>query len=186
MNQKKILALLFVGVLMGALDISIVGPAIPSIEKTIDVAAKDIGWIFSIYVLFNLVGISLFAKLSDLYGRRSIYMLSLALFAIGSLVVALADDFQILLIGRSIQGFGSSGIFPVASAVIGDIFPPGKTRQVPRINRGGVGHCLHHWSGDRWNVVEFFSMACFISCQHSDCLGIDLFQFSITPLQKHQ
>ena len=130
MKNNKVLALLFFGVLMGALDISIVGPAIPSISETIKVAQKDLSWIFSIYVLFNLVGISLFAKLSDLYGRRSIYMTTLAIFGIGSLVVSLAPNFDILLLGRAIQGFGASGIFPVASAVVGDQFPPEKRGRV--------------------------------------------------------
>jgi len=125
-NNSRILAVLFVGVLMGALDISIVGPAIPAIEISIKVDKQLMSWIFSIYVLANLVGISLMAKLSDLYGRRKIYMLSLAIFATGSLIVALSHNFNILLIGRAIQGFGASGIFPVASAVVGDIFPPEK------------------------------------------------------------
>lgn len=124
-NQRntKILILLFTGVLMGALDISIVGPAIPSIEKSMHVADRDVSWIFSIYVLFNLVGVSLMAKLSDFFGRRLIYMISVALFGLGSLVVASSHDITVLLIGRAIQGLGSSGIFPVASAVIGDVFP---------------------------------------------------------------
>ena len=130
MKNNKVLALLFFGVLMGALDISIVGPAIPSISETIKVAQKDLSWIFSIYVLFNLVGISLFAKLSDLYGRRSIYMTTLAIFGIGALVVSLAPNLDILLLGRAIQGFGASGIFPVASAVVGDQFPPEKRGRV--------------------------------------------------------
>jgi MFS family permease len=126
MNEKnniKILILLFVGVLMGALDISIVGPAIPSIENTIKVTERDLSWIFSIYILFNLVGISLMARLSDFYGRRWIYMGCAAIFGLGSLVVSSSHDITVLLIGRGIQGFGSSGIFPVALAVIGDIFP---------------------------------------------------------------
>jgi EmrB/QacA subfamily drug resistance transporter len=126
MNSKsntQILTLLFIGVLMAALDISIVGPAIPSIEKTIAMNQRDLSWIFSIYVLFNLVGISLMAKLSDFFGRRWIYLLSAAIFGIGSLVVASSQDITVLLIGRGIQGFGSSGIFPVAAAVIGDVFP---------------------------------------------------------------
>jgi len=108
---------------MGALDISIVGPAIPSIEKSMHVPDHSIGWIFSIYVLFNLVGISLFAKLSDIFGRRMIYILAISIFAIGSLWVGFSSNFTELLIGRSIQGFGASGIFPVAAAVIGDKFP---------------------------------------------------------------
>ncbi len=126
MNSKsnsQILVLLFIGVLMGALDISIVGPAIPSIEKTILMDQRDLSWIFSIYVLFNLVGISLMAKLSDFFGRRWIYLFSAILFGIGSLFVSSSHAITILLIGRGIQGFGSSGIFPVAAAVIGDVFP---------------------------------------------------------------
>jgi EmrB/QacA subfamily drug resistance transporter len=130
MEQKKIngriLSVLFVGVLIGALDISIVGPAIPAIENSIKVDRQLMSWIFSIYVLANLVGISLMAKLSDRYGRRYIYIIALTIFSIGSLVVALSHNFKLLLTGRVIQGFGASGIFPVASAVVGDIFPPEK------------------------------------------------------------
>jgi len=125
-NNNKILALLFVGVLMGALDISIVGPAIPAIENSIKVEKQLLSWIFTIYVLANLVGISLMAKLSDLYGRRKIYILAISIFAAGSLIVALSHKFNILITGRAIQGFGASGIFPVASAVVGDIYPPEK------------------------------------------------------------
>ena len=115
---------------MGALDISIVGPAIPAIEKSINVDKQLMSWIFSIYVLANLVGISLMAKLSDLYGRRIIYIISLSIFATGSLIVALSHNFDILLTGRAIQGFGASGIFPVASAVVGDVYPPEKRGRV--------------------------------------------------------
>jgi len=125
-RNGKILALLFAGVLMGALDISIVGPAIPAIEGAIKVDRHSLSWIFSIYVLFNLVGVSFLSKLSDLYGRRNIYIFSVAVFALGSVIVAMSDNISVLLIGRAVQGFGSSGIFPVASAVIGDIFPPEK------------------------------------------------------------
>ena len=126
MEHRKVISILFLGVLMGALDISIVGPAIPSIEQTIHIDPEQISWIFTMYILFNLLGISLFAKLSDIYGRAGIYAISIAIFGVGSLVVAISNDYTIMLTGRAIQGFGSSGILPVASAVIGDIFPPEK------------------------------------------------------------
>lgn len=122
-KETKLLVLLFFGVLIGALDISIVGPAIPGIEETLHVNEKDLSWVFSIYVLFSLVGISIMAKLSDLFGRRWIYILALGIFGIGSLIVSLSSDINWLLAGRAVQGFGASGIFPVASAVIGDVFP---------------------------------------------------------------
>lgn len=123
-SNRAVVGLLFTGVLMGALDISIVGPALPSIETFLKLDPRYAGWIFSIYVLFNLTGISLFARMSDIYGRRNIYILALAIFAAGSLWVSLADSFGSLLAGRAIQGFGASGIFPVASALVGDLFPP--------------------------------------------------------------
>ncbi len=127
-NQKRnrLLVVLFIGVLMAALDIAIVGPALPTIRDYFQIDDRAATWLFTIYVLFHLIGTPLMAKLSDLMGRRSIYIADLLLFAIGSLAVALAPSFTVVLIGRAIQGFGSGGIFPVASAVIGDTFPPEK------------------------------------------------------------
>jgi len=125
-QRNLILTVLFIGVLMGALDIAIVGPALPAIRAQFQLNERSLSWIFSLYVLFNLIGTPLMAKLSDQFGRRSIYVLDVALFAVGSLVVALAPSFPFVLIGRAVQGFGAGGIFPVASAVIGDTFPAEK------------------------------------------------------------
>jgi EmrB/QacA subfamily drug resistance transporter len=125
-QSRTILIVLFLGVLMGALDIAIIGPALPVIKTTFALNDRNLSWIFSTYVLFNLIGTPLMAKLSDTYGRRSIYILDLTLFGFGSLIVAFSYHlgFAVMLTGRAIQGFGAGGIFPVASAVIGDTFPP--------------------------------------------------------------
>ena len=122
-SRNRLLLVLFVGVLMGALDIAIVGPALPAIQTEFGVNDRALAWVFTVYVLANLVGTPLMAKLSDRAGRRSIYVLNVAMFAAGSLVVALSPTFAVLLLGRAIQGLGAGGIFPVASAVIGDTFP---------------------------------------------------------------
>lgn len=122
-KRNRILIVLFVGVLMGALDIAIVGPALPAIQKHFGVDDRHLAWMFSIYVLFFMVGTPLMAKLSDRFGRRAIYVLDVVLFGLGSLLVALSPSFVTILIGRAVQGFGAGGIFPVASAVIGDTFP---------------------------------------------------------------
>ncbi len=126
MSRNRILSVLFVGVLMAALDIAIIGPALPTIQQAFAVDERSIAWVFTIYVLMNLVSTPLMAKLSDLYGRRAIYVADVALFGLGSAIVMLSPSFMVLLIGRAIQGFGAGGIFPVASAVIGDTFPPEK------------------------------------------------------------
>jgi MFS family permease len=122
-KEERIVLLLFFGVLMAALDISIVGPAIPAIENSMSTDGHDISWIFSVYLLFHLFGIPLMSKLSDIKGRRIIYVISIAIFSLGSLLVVVSDNLALLLIGRAIQGFGSSGIFPVAAATIGDVIP---------------------------------------------------------------
>ncbi len=120
------LPVLFLGVLMVALDIAIVGPALTAIREDFGVSDRAIAWVFSVFVLFNLVGLPLMARLADVFGRRIVYTVDILLFGVGSLVVALSPSFTVLLIGRAVQGVAASGIFPVASAVIGDLFPPEK------------------------------------------------------------
>ncbi len=109
---------------MGALDVAIVGPALPAIGGTFAVDTRWLAWVFSIYVLFQLVGSPLLARLSDVRGRRPLYVASVGIFAVGSLLVAFSRSFAMVLVGRAVQGFGAGGILPVASAVIGDVFPP--------------------------------------------------------------
>ena len=122
-KRNRVLLVLFIGVLMGALDIAIIGPALPSIQRDFGLNDRTLGWTIAIYVLFNLIGTPLMAKLSDLLGRRPIYLSAVTLFALGSVLVAVCPNFGVLLIGRSVQGFGSGGIFPVAVTIIGETFP---------------------------------------------------------------
>jgi MFS family permease len=122
-SERAILGVLFAGVLVAALDIAIVGPALPVIRTAFGVDSRELSWVFSVYVLFYLLGAPLLAKLSDRRGRRGTYVLGLALFAAGSALVAAAPRFEWLLAGRAVQAFGAGGIFPVASAVIAETVP---------------------------------------------------------------
>jgi EmrB/QacA subfamily drug resistance transporter len=121
--HRPIIAILFAGVLVGALDIAIVGPALPDVQATFGVGSRALTWVYSAYVLFYVLGAPLLAKLSDRTGRRAVYAQSLGLFAAGSLLVAAAPSFDTLLLGRAIQAFGAGGLFPVASAVIAETVP---------------------------------------------------------------
>ncbi len=111
---------------MAALDIAIVGPALPALREHYELSERSIAWVFNVFVLFNLLGLPLMARLSDVFGRRRVYAMNVTLFALGSLIVALAPPFWVVLVGRAIQGLGASGIFPVASAVVGDVVAPQK------------------------------------------------------------
>lgn len=126
LHRGRVLAILFAGVLMGALDISIVGPALPAVQAAFLVDSRALSWVFGIYILFYILGAPLMAKLSDRYGRRPIYIADVGLFAAGSAMVVFSPSFQVLLIGRAVQAFGAGGILPVASAVVGDVFPKEK------------------------------------------------------------
>lgn len=121
--RVPVLVVLFLGVLMAALDIAIVGPALPAIRDAFSVGDRLTAWIFATYVLFGLVSSLFMSKLSDRIGRRAVYMLDVALFGAGSLVVAVSPSFAVVLAGRAIQGAGSGGLWPIASAVIGETFP---------------------------------------------------------------
>lgn len=125
-SPNTILFLLFVGVFMGAVDMGIVGPALPAIQSYFGMNERILSWIFTIYILFYIIGTPLMAKLSDIYGKKFIYILDIILFGVGSYITVTSASFEMLLIGRAIQGMGAGGIFPVANAYIGDIFPPEK------------------------------------------------------------
>ncbi len=125
-GRNHVLLVLFIGVLMGALDIAIVGPALPAIQDYFGVDTRSLSWTYTIYVLFFMLATPFMAKLSDRKGRRLIYLLDVVLFGIGSLITVFSPSLEILLVGRAIQGFGAGGLFPIASAFIGDAFPPEK------------------------------------------------------------
>ena len=121
---KGLITVLFTGVFMAALDTAIVGPAIPVLRETFGVDNRTVGLVMSVFVLFSLCSTALMANLSDRYGRRPIYLFSVSVFAIGSLLIALSPSFWMVVVSRAIQGIGAGGITPTASAVVGDQFAP--------------------------------------------------------------
>lgn len=120
----RLLPTLFLGTLLAALDIALVGPALPALAETFALDERAVAWVFGAFVLANLAGLPITTALSDRRGRRIVYLGSTALFAAGTLAVVLAPSFPVLLAGRVVQGLGASGLFPVAAAVVGDVYPP--------------------------------------------------------------
>ena len=123
-NTKWLLALLFVGTLMGALDLAIIGPALPVIQDEFGMQTRELAGLLNAYVLFQMIGALLLAKLADRHGPRPIYIVSITLFALGSLLLVIAESTWMLYAGRAIQGFGAGGFFPAAAAVIGARMAP--------------------------------------------------------------
>jgi MFS family permease len=170
-SQTPILFVLFLGVLMAALDIAILGPAIPAIRDAFSLGERQVSWVFSVWVLANLVSVPLMSKMADRYGRKVIYLFDIALFALGGVVVASASGFAVLLIGRGMQGAAASGIFPVAGAVIGDAFAPEKRGRAFGVLGSVFGVAfiigpilagMMLTIGWRWLYLGFFPIALFV------------------------
>ena len=121
--MSRLLWTLGLGVFAGALDLSVLSPALPAIGKLFGVQTGDLAWIFTLYLLVTVLSITLATTLADRYGRRPIYLLCILLFAIGSVLAIAAPDYTIFLIARGIQALGAGGIFPVATATIADVVP---------------------------------------------------------------
>jgi MFS family permease len=123
---NRLLWTLALGVFAGALDLSVLSPALPALGRGFGVLTGDLAWVFTIYLLVTVLSIAIATTLADREGRRPIYLACLALFAAGSLLAILAPNYTIFLLARAIQALGAGGIFPVATATIGDVVPPAR------------------------------------------------------------
>ena len=114
---------LMLGMLLAALDQTIVSTALPRITTDLG-GFEHYSWVFSAYMLGATVTVPLYGKLSDIYGRRPFFLLGISLFSIGSIICGLSMSMGMLIAGRAIQGLGAGGLIPLAIAAIGDIIPP--------------------------------------------------------------
>jgi EmrB/QacA subfamily drug resistance transporter len=114
---------LMLGMLLAALDQTIVSTALPAITQDLG-GFEHYSWVFSAYMLGATVTVPLYGKLSDIYGRRPFFLLGISLFSTGSIICGLATSMEMLIAGRAVQGLGAGGLIPLAIAAIGDIIPP--------------------------------------------------------------
>ncbi len=111
------------GILLAALDQTIVGPALPQIIGDLN-GFENYSWVVTIYLLTSTITVPIFGKLSDMYGRKWLYMVGIAVFLLGSALSGLSQDMLQLIIFRGIQGLGAGILFALAFAIIADLIPP--------------------------------------------------------------
>ena len=119
----RLLITLGLGVFAGALDLGVLSPALPALGLAFGVPTGSLAWVFTLYLLVNVAAIAIASVLADRYGRRLVYIACVGLFAFGSVVAIAAPSFGIFLFARALQALGAGGIFPVATAAIGDVVP---------------------------------------------------------------
>lgn len=123
-DTMPLLVTLGLGVFAGALDLGVLSPALPALGLAFGVGARQLPWIFTLYLLANVVSIPIMTKLADRNGRRPVYIACVTIFAVGSVIAIVSQNFPMFLCARAIQAFGAGGIFPVAAAAIADRIPP--------------------------------------------------------------
>ena len=128
-NLTIMLILYLLGIFMGAIDTGIVTPARTLIQSALGVDERTGIWMITIYTLAYAAIIPISGKLADRFGRKVIYLISIGLFGLGSLICSLSiltGQFWVLLAGRVVQALGGGGIMPIATAEFGTTFPPEK------------------------------------------------------------
>ena len=122
-----ILALVAFGIFIAADDLTVISTMLPQMivdfEIPLPSGLDDASWIVTGYLITHVVAMPLLGRMSDLQGRRRIFVACLAIFALGSLFVAQARDLPFLIAARVIQAVGGGGIVPVALAIVGDVVP---------------------------------------------------------------
>jgi EmrB/QacA subfamily drug resistance transporter len=125
-SHRQILVILFgvmAGMLLAALDQGIVGTALPRIVSELG-GLDRLSWVVTAYLLTSTAATPLWGKISDLYGRRRIFQIAIAIFLVGSALSGLSQNMPQLIAFRAIQGIGGGGLFAIALSIIGDVIPP--------------------------------------------------------------
>jgi EmrB/QacA subfamily drug resistance transporter len=114
---------LLLGMLLAALDQTIVATALPTIAGDLHSLSK-LSWVVTAYLLASTVSTPLWGKLGDLYGRKIFFQAAIVIFLIGSALAGLSQTMTELIIFRAIQGIGGGGLLVGAQTIVGDVVPP--------------------------------------------------------------
>jgi EmrB/QacA subfamily drug resistance transporter len=124
MSRNRIITVtigIMMGLFLASIEATVIGTAMPTIVSELK-GLEIYSWVFSIYMLTQTCLTPVYGKLSDIYGRRPIYLIAVALFLVGSILSGMANSMVELVIYRGVQGIGAGGLLPLAFTIIGDIF----------------------------------------------------------------
>src|SRR5581483_1159708 len=180
LRQKiLVMAAAMSGLLLAALDQTIVSTALPRIVSDLH-GLKDLSWVVTAYLLTSTISVPISGKLSDIYGRKKMFLIAIFIFVIGSALSGLSHNMAELIGFRAFQGLGAGMLFAMTFAVIGDLFPPAERARWQGIIAGvfGIasvigpllgGYLTDHVSW-RWNfyinvpvgILAFFMISTFL------------------------
>lgn len=129
---------IMLAMLLAALDQTIVATALPRIVEEFN-GLSHLSWVFTSYMLASTIMVPIFGKLSDIYGRKWLYVIAVAIFLIGSILSGAAQSMLQLIIFRGIQGIGGGGIMVNSIAAISDVFAPAERGRWQGVIGGAFG-----------------------------------------------
>lgn len=126
LSQRRVLLIigaLLLGMLLAALDQTIVATALPTIAGDLH-ALSHLSWVVTAYLLASTVSTPLWGKLGDLYGRKVFFQAAIVIFLGGSALAGLSRSMMELIAFRAVQGIGGGGLMAGAQAIVGDVVAP--------------------------------------------------------------
>jgi EmrB/QacA subfamily drug resistance transporter len=120
---RLVLVALLLGMLLAALDQTIVSTALPTITGELG-GLQHVSWVVTAYLLTSTIAALLYGKLGDLFGRKLIFEVAIVIFLVGSALCGLAQDMTQLILFRALQGLGGGGLLVTSQAIIADVVSP--------------------------------------------------------------
>ena len=137
-RRRAITAGLLLGMSLGALEATVVGTAMPTVVATLGGLAHY-GWVFSAYLLTSTASVPIWGRLSDLYGRRRMFLTGVAIFLVGSALSGAATSMMTLIGARAVQGLGAGAIVPLSMTIIGELYTLAERPRVQALFSGVWG-----------------------------------------------
>lgn len=120
-RRRWITAGLLLGMSLGALEATVVSTAMPTVIATLG-GLSHYSWVFSAYLLTSTASVPIWGRLSDLYGRRRMYLTGIAIFLTGSVFSGAATSMEMLIAARALQGLGTGAIIPLSMTIVGELY----------------------------------------------------------------
>lgn len=120
---RRVFAGLMIGLLLSALDGTIVATALPTMAGDLG-GTHLLSWVFTAYLLTSTVTVPLYGKLCDVHGRKRLFQIAIVLFVLGSVAIAASQTMLQLVLARAFQGLGAGGLVTLAMTIVGDIITP--------------------------------------------------------------
>ena len=121
-RRRLIFAIVSMGLFMSSVDQTIVATALPAIERELHAPINWSGWTITIYALGQVLAMPMAGKISDMYGRKKVYLIAIVLFTVTSLACGLATNIYVLVSLRVLQALGGGALMPSATGIVSDHF----------------------------------------------------------------